>query len=138
MLGKMHKRKFFECSICGAEVPDLPMLVLQHQMSHVRRRPFATGSPPQGSSGANNRAGDGRQEMMAPTMPIDYEMTEMWQLNSDRRSVRMELPGLEIEGMPELIRVNVDFDAGVLDKMIERLTLLRQQMLPSPPARLQN
>ena len=30
-----------QVSICGAEVPDLPMPVLNHQMSHVRRRPFA-------------------------------------------------------------------------------------------------
>jgi hypothetical protein len=33
--------KPYKCSICGAEVPDLPMLVLKHQMSHVTRRPFA-------------------------------------------------------------------------------------------------
>ena len=37
----MYKRKLYKCSVCGAEVPDLPMLVLKHQMSHVRRRPFA-------------------------------------------------------------------------------------------------
>jgi len=34
----MHQRKAHKCSICGAEVFDLPMPVLQHQMSHVRRR----------------------------------------------------------------------------------------------------
>ena len=37
----VHKPKPYKCSICGAEVPDLPMPVLQHQMIHVRRRPFA-------------------------------------------------------------------------------------------------
>lgn len=37
----MHKPKPYKCSMCGAEVPDLPMPVLKHQMSHVRRRPFA-------------------------------------------------------------------------------------------------
>jgi hypothetical protein len=37
----MHKGKLYECPACGAEVPDLPMSVLKHQMSHVRRRPFA-------------------------------------------------------------------------------------------------
>jgi hypothetical protein len=37
----MHKRKLYKCSVCGAEVPELPMTVLKHQMSHVRRRPFA-------------------------------------------------------------------------------------------------
>ena len=29
----------------GAEVPDLPMPVLQHQMSHVRRRPYSKSVP---------------------------------------------------------------------------------------------
>jgi hypothetical protein len=33
--------KHYKCSICGGEVPDLPMLVLKHQVSHVKRRPFA-------------------------------------------------------------------------------------------------
>jgi hypothetical protein len=37
----MHKPKSYKCSICGAEIPDLPMPVLKHQMSHVTRRPFA-------------------------------------------------------------------------------------------------
>ena len=37
----MHKPKPYQCSICGVEVPDLPMPVLRHQLSHVRRRPFA-------------------------------------------------------------------------------------------------
>ena len=40
-LTAMHEPKPYKCSICGAEVPDLPMPVLNHQMSHVRRRPFA-------------------------------------------------------------------------------------------------
>jgi hypothetical protein len=33
----MHKLKPYKCSICGAELPDLPMPVLKHQMSHVTR-----------------------------------------------------------------------------------------------------
>jgi hypothetical protein len=37
----MYKRKLYKCSVCGAKVPDLPMPVLKHQISHVRRRPFA-------------------------------------------------------------------------------------------------
>lgn len=40
-LSGMHKPKPYKCSICGAEVPDLPMPVLKHQLSHVRPRPFA-------------------------------------------------------------------------------------------------
>ena len=37
----MHKRKPYKCPACGAEVPDLPMPVLKHQMSHVQRRPYS-------------------------------------------------------------------------------------------------
>ena len=37
------------------------------------------------------------------------------------------------------LRVNIDFGAGVIEQMIERLTVLRLQMLPKPPpARKQN
>ena len=36
-----HRRQVWRCSICGAEVPDQPMPVLKHQMSHVKRRPYA-------------------------------------------------------------------------------------------------
>ena len=40
-LGRMHKQKTYHCSVCGAEIPDLPMPVLEHQLSHTKRRPFA-------------------------------------------------------------------------------------------------
>jgi hypothetical protein len=32
--------KLYHCSICGAVMPNEPKPVLQHQMSHVRRRPY--------------------------------------------------------------------------------------------------
>lgn len=66
-------------------------------------------------------------------MPIEHDQAQMWQLSADRRSVRMELPGLPIHGMPEPLRVRIDFDAGLVDQMIERLSVLRAQMLPAPP-----
>ena len=34
----MHTQKTYRCSVCGAEIPDLPMPVLRHQLSHVERR----------------------------------------------------------------------------------------------------
>jgi hypothetical protein len=37
----MHKQKTWKCSACGADIPDLPMPVLKHQLSHAERRPFA-------------------------------------------------------------------------------------------------
>jgi hypothetical protein len=58
-----------------------------------------------------------RQKMM----PIIHNQASMWQLNADRRSVRMQLPGLPIAGSSEPLLVNIDFDAAVVDQIIERL-----------------
>jgi hypothetical protein len=44
------QRKLWTRSICGAEVPDLPMPVLKHQLSHVSRRAFAADRPVSGES----------------------------------------------------------------------------------------
>jgi hypothetical protein len=66
-------------------------------------------------------------------MAIEHDHTQMWQLSADRRSVRLQLPGLPVEGMSEPLRANIDFDAGVVDQMIERLLVLGAQMLPTPP-----
>jgi hypothetical protein len=67
-------------------------------------------------------------------MPIDHDQAQMWRLSADRRSVRMELPGLPVDGIPKPLKVTIDFDAGSIDQMIERLLVLWAQMLPSPPA----
>ena len=67
-------------------------------------------------------------------MPIDHDQAQMWRLSADRRSVRMELPGLSVEGIPEPLRVKKHIVAGSIDQMIERLLVLRAQMLPAPPA----
>ena len=37
-----RKSTSYKCSVCGAELPDLPMQVLKHQMVHAGRRPFAS------------------------------------------------------------------------------------------------
>lgn len=66
---------------------------------------------------------------------IVHDQAQMWQLSDDRRSLRMELPGLAIEGIPEPLRVRMHFDAVVVDQMIDRLLELRAQMLPAPPTR---
>jgi hypothetical protein len=71
-----------------------------------------------------------RREMM----PIEHDQAQMWQLSTDRRRVRMELPPLRVEGLRDRLRVKLDFDAGVVDQMIERLLVLRAQMLPALPA----
>jgi hypothetical protein len=72
-------------------------------------------------------------------MPIEHEQVWMWTLSADRRSVRMTLPPLPVNGLSEPIAVKIDFGAGIIEQMIERLTMLRLQMLPKPPpARKQN
>jgi hypothetical protein len=46
--------------------------------------------------------------------------------------VRLSLPPLPIEGLPEPARINIDCDAGTVDQIIERLSVLRAKMLPAP------
>jgi hypothetical protein len=41
----MHQHGTYRCSVCGAEIPDLPMPVLKHQLSHVERRGRAVDRP---------------------------------------------------------------------------------------------
>jgi hypothetical protein len=80
----MHKRKPYTRSICGAEVPSLPMPVLKHQMSHVKRRPYAAD----------------RQE---PARPINAR--RKFQITAERRLVflaeacRKKLVRSHIEGL---------------------------------------
>ena len=75
------------------------------------------------------------QEMM----PVEHDMQNMWQLATDRRSVRLSLAGLPVAGLADPIRVNIDFDTGVVDQIIERLTVLRAKMKPGlPPANKRN
>ena len=65
-------------------------------------------------------------------MPIEHDQAHMWQLNADRRSVRMQF-GLPVQGTPEALMVKIDFDAGAIVQIIERLTVLRAQMLLAQP-----
>jgi hypothetical protein len=71
---------------------------------------------------------------MKPTdmMPIEPDQAQLWQLSADRRSVRMQF-GLPVQGTPEPLMVKIDFDAGAIEQIIERLTALRAQMLPAQP-----
>ena len=72
-------------------------------------------------------------------MAIEYGQEEMWQLNNGGRTVRMALPRLRVKGIREPVKLNIDFEAGAVDKMIYRLTVLRAQMTPGlPPANKRN
>ena len=66
-------------------------------------------------------------------MPIAAEQETMWTLSEDRKMARMAVPPLPIAGMPEPISVFMDFDAATVEAMLERLTILRGQMLPPLP-----
>jgi hypothetical protein len=67
-------------------------------------------------------------------VPIEAEQEQIWVLLPGRTKVRMMVPDLPIAGLSQPLRVHMDFDAGVVDQIIERLTVLRAQMLPKPPA----
>ena len=49
-------------------------------------------------------------------------------LNDDRASVRFHLPPLPIDGLAEPLRVYLNFDAGMVEVLLERLTALHDQM----------
>lgn len=62
---------------------------------------------------------------------VDLQPADMWTL-LDRETVRMMLPALPIAGMPEPLRIHLDFDAATVDEILQRLTVLRAEMLPEP------
>ena len=57
---------------------------------------------------------------------------EMWTLSEDQEAVRMHLPPVQIEGLPKPVIVSLSFNAANIDDILERLTMLRSQMLPAP------
>jgi hypothetical protein len=67
-------------------------------------------------------------------MLIPAERAAIWRLSADRKTVRLALPPLPIAGQPEPIKIYVDFNADTIDATLERLSILRGQMLPPPPA----
>jgi hypothetical protein len=70
--------------------------------------------------------------MSADEKSIYAPADQMWTLSPDRRQVRMEVPLLSIDGMLEPLRIHLDFDAETADAILDRLTVLRSQMLPAP------
>jgi hypothetical protein len=65
-------------------------------------------------------------------MPIDVAQEQMWTLSADLRAVRLSLPPLPLVGLPEPLKVHMEFDAMTVDEILQRLTLLRASMLPPP------
>jgi hypothetical protein len=69
---------------------------------------------------------------MSDDMLADMSPERMWTLSDDRQTVRLQLPGLALAGMPEPLRIHLDFDAEMVDEILQRLTGLRSQMQPAP------
>jgi hypothetical protein len=67
-------------------------------------------------------------------MPIVAEQATMWTVSADRKTVRLALPPLSLDGIPEPITIHMNFDAETVDAILERLSILRSQMLPPLPA----
>jgi hypothetical protein len=67
-------------------------------------------------------------------MPIVAEHEFMWTLSADCKTVRLALPPLSLDGIPEPIVIHMNFDAETVDAMLERLSILRSRMLPPLPA----
>jgi hypothetical protein len=66
-------------------------------------------------------------------MPVDIE--EMFSLSDDRRSVRLTVPPFKLEGIAAPVRANLNFEAHMVDEILERLRVLRAQMAPLPSPR---
>jgi hypothetical protein len=65
--------------------------------------------------------------------PLDAAQEQMWTLDRDRRSVHLKLPPVPVEGIPEPLAVHVEFDTRTIDEILQRLSVLRTQMLPPVP-----
>jgi len=62
--------------------------------------------------------------------PVHTDQSTMWTLSADRKFVRLAVPPLRLVGFPKPLAIYMDFDAESVDAMLERLTVLRSQMLP--------
>ena len=53
-------------------------------------------------------------------------------LSDDQTSVRFQLAPLPIDGQPEPIRIQLDFDAQTVELLLDQLKLLYAEMKPLP------
>ena|SRR5215468_11171559 len=58
-------------------------------------------------------------------MPVKIDVTAMWTLSSDRRSIRLTLPRLPLAHMAQPVTIVLDVEASTVDEIIDRLTVLR-------------
>jgi hypothetical protein len=85
--------------------------------------------------GGPSRATANEESMDKEQMrPVRANQATMWTLSADCKTVRLAVPPLRIVGFPKPLDVFMDFDAKSVDAILERLTILRSQMLPPLPA----
>ncbi len=63
------------------------------------------------------------------SMPVNVTLA----LSDDLKAVRLHLPPLPLEGLPEPLHIHLDLDAEAVDGMLHQLIELRSRMLPPPP-----
>ena len=68
--------------------------------------------------------------MREKSLPLNAAQAQIWTLAGDCRSVHMTLPSFPVAGMPEPLTVHVEFDTHTIDDILQRLSVLRAQMLP--------
>jgi hypothetical protein len=61
-------------------------------------------------------------------LPDDVAKKMVWTLSPDRKTVRLSLPPLTLDGLPEPIKVDMDLDVATVDVILDRLVDLRSQM----------
>jgi len=69
---------------------------------------------------------------MSDNMQVELPVEQMLILSQERNSVRLELPPLQLEGVPQPVNIHLDFDMAMVDEILEWLTKLRAQMSPAP------
>jgi len=66
-------------------------------------------------------------------LPDDVATEMVWTLSPDRKTVRLSLPPLTLDGLPEPIKIDMDLDVATVDVILDRLVDLRSQVA-SPEA----
>jgi hypothetical protein len=67
-------------------------------------------------------------------MPVASNQEVSWNLSDDRKTVRLDIPPLRLARIRQPIVVQICFDALAVDTILNRLAMLRAQMLPKLPA----
>ena len=65
-------------------------------------------------------------------VPVSVTQAELWVLSADRRTVRLNIPPVRLQGRTEPLKLHLDCDAKAVDEILDRLTVLRSQMEPPP------